>query len=171
MSIPFEVKFDDTTFSQKAYGQDMVMHCHHYMSLVTALSDQLESINAVKILRESAEDSIRTFLDAYFTQNNINSSTEKLATAKELYSVLGLGKFEVSGNDAGGEIQMKRSHVDEGWVQKFGKSSKFINHFSCGFAAAMFAAAFGKSARSYNAFETASIAMGDSEGKIVVKAN
>ncbi len=171
MSIPFEIKFDENTYRHHVEGVTMVMHCHHYMSLTTKLADSLEDMGGVKILRESAEDAIRELLDAYFKAHNISGSGERLNTGREMYSVLGLGKLEVFGNDGGGEVKVLRSHVDEGWVQKFGKSSKFVNHFTCGYLAAMFAAAFGRPARSFNVYETASLAMGEPEGKIIVKAN
>ncbi|PKN24657.1 MAG: hypothetical protein CVU65_11140 [Deltaproteobacteria bacterium HGW-Deltaproteobacteria-22] len=171
MSIPFEIKFDENTYRHHVDGVTMVMHCHHYMSLTVKLADAMEDMGAVKILRESAEDSIRELLEAYFKAHGISSSAERLNIGREMYSVLGLGKMEVFGNDGGGEVKLVRSHVDEGWVQKFGKSSKFVNHFTCGYLAAMFAVSFSRAARTYNVYETASLAMGEPEGKIIVKAN
>jgi len=171
MSIPFDITFDENTFRHHVHGVAMVMHCHHYMSRTTKLAESMEKINGVKILRETAEDAMRELLEAYFSAQKIINAADRLNVGRELYSVMGLGKMEVFGNDHGGEVKLQRSHVDEGWVQIFGNSPKFVNHFTCGYLAAMFGAAFGKPARGYNVYETASMAMGEPEGKIIVKAN
>jgi len=78
--------------------------------------------------------------------------------------------MELSGSAAGGEAKLLHSHVDEGWIRKWGKHDKFINHFTCGYCAAVFAAAFDKPARSYQVSEQTSIVVGDDVSILAVKA-
>ena len=87
---------------------------------------------------------------------------------EEYFAVMGLGRIAVVGNESGGEITLQRSHVDEGWIKKWGKRTSPANFVACGYAAALFAATFEKPPRSYQATETTSIAMGDPEGKLIV---
>jgi len=81
---------------------------------------------------------------------------------------MGLGKLEINGTDKGGTARIVRSHVDEGWIKKWGKHSSPINHVACGYVAALFAATFGRPKRNYLVTETASMAMGEPEGKLSV---
>ncbi len=161
------------TFNKKTYrhamnGHESVLHCHHYMSLTTKLAEDFKDIGGVRILRESAEDSVRPLLDSYFEENAISSPEKRLELGAEYYAVMGMGLMRISGDGKSGKAILEHSHVDEGWVKKWGKSEQFVNHFSCGFVAAVFSAAFDKPARSYLAEEIASIAMGDEKSVIAV---
>jgi hypothetical protein len=77
--------------------------------------------------------------------------------------------MEVTGSADGGEVKLLHSHIDEGWIKKWGKHNKAINHFSCGYAAAMFASATDKPARSYKVSETSAIVKGDPASILVVE--
>jgi predicted hydrocarbon binding protein len=158
----------DFTFDEKIYrhymnGRLSVLHCHHYMTLTTKAAEELNDLGGVRILRESAEDSIRPFLDDYIQQHGIASVEDKLSVGCEYYKVMGMGKMTAEGGDTGGTVRLSKSHVDQGWIKKWGPHDKCINHFTAGYIAAMFGAAFGKPARSYNVTETAAIVKGDSE--------
>lgn len=158
--------FDNKTYRHAMNGHESVLHCHHYMSLTTKLAEDLKDIGGVKILKESAEDSIRPLLDSYFKENGITDPAERLLIGSEYYSIMGLGIMEITGDETSGKAIMKRSHVDEGWVKKWGKSDRCINHFSCGFIAAVFAAAYDSPARSYKTEELSSIAVGQDKSVI-----
>jgi len=160
--------FDGKTYRHAMNGHESVLHCHHYMSLTTKLAEDFSDIGGVQILRESAEDSIRPLLDSYFKENGITSPEERLKLGAEYYGVMGLGLMDISGDEKTGKALLRHSHVDEGWVKKWGKSDKFINHFSCGFVSAIFAAAFDCPARSYQAEELSSIAVGNEKSVIAV---
>jgi len=160
--------FDKKTYRHAMNGHESVLHCHHYMSLTSKLAEDFNDIGGVRILRESAEDSVRPLIDSYCKENGITKPEERLQVGAEYYAVMGLGLMEISGDEKSGKVTLKHSHVDEGWVKKWGKSDKFINHFSCGFVSAVFAAAFNSPPRSYQAEETASIALGDEKSVIAV---
>jgi hypothetical protein len=168
MSINVDFTFDNVTYRNFMNGFAGVLHGHHYMCLTTKLAEDLADVEGPRILRESLEDSIRPLLDEYFAKDSVASPEERLKIGEEHFSVMGLGRLVVTGDVQGGEVRILRSHVDDGWINKWGKHSAPINHIACGYAAALFAAAFGKSPRSYAATETTSIAMGEPEGKLVV---
>jgi hypothetical protein len=170
MSLKTKHTFDEETYRHSINGHEFVLHCHHYMTLTTKLAEDFADLGAVQVLREATEDSIRPVLDSYFSEYGVTSPTERLAIGAEYYAFMGLGLMEVSGAAGAGRVRLKHSHVDEGWVKKWGNHSKPINHFTCGFVAALFAAAFSKPARSYNVTETASIVMGAPESILVARA-
>jgi len=147
------------------------MHSHHYLALITKLVEDLADMSAPEILRDAVEDTMRAVFDDYIAKNGLTSAQDRCNVGREYFSVFGLGKMVITGDENGGEIRLLRSHVDEGWVKKWGVHNKPINHFTCGYVAAMFGAAFNKPARSYVVTEVASIAAGDSEGKFIVKTS
>jgi len=170
MSLQINHTFDEGTYRHSINGHEFVLHCHHYMTLTTKMAEDFADVGAVQVLREVAEDAIRPVLNGYFAEHKVTSPEERLAIGAEHYAFMGLGLMEASGTAAGGEVKLKHTHVDEGWIKKWGQHNKPINHFSCGFAAAMFAAAFSRPARSYHVTETASIVMGAPESVLVVKS-
>ena len=66
---------------------------------------------------------------------------------------------------------MVHSHVDEGWIKKWGKRDEPVNFIGSGYIAALFAAVLGKSTRSFDVKETASIVSGADKSEFVVAAN
>ncbi len=169
MALNLNFTFDDNTYRHYLNGELMVLHCHHYMALYTKLAEDMSDYGGPKILKESVEDAFLGFINQVVSDSSLSDPASRLAGGAELYSVLGLGTMEVSGSEAGGEVSLVRSHVDEGWKKKWGNNHKFINHFTCGYVAAMFSAAYGKGARTYDVNEVASIAMGEAKGRITVK--
>lgn len=162
MSIDIKFSFDPKTYRHYMDGHLSVLHCHHYMALTTLLAEQMRDVGGVRILTETAEDTIRPVLDSYCQANGITDPQQRLDVGREYYSVMGMGLMEpLSGaGAAGGKVQLSRSHVDQGWKMKWGEADHSVNHFTCGFIAAMFGCAFGLPARSFQAKELASIATG-----------
>jgi hypothetical protein len=166
--IKTEFTFDDKTYRHSLNGHESVLHCHHYMGLTTKLAEDFDSVGGTQILKETAEDTIRPMLDTYFQENGVNDTAERLSLGAEYYAVMGMGLMTVSGDEQSGKAVLTHSHVDEGWVKKWGKADRFINHFTCGFVAAIFAAAFDAPSRSYQTEEKTSIAVGNNETVIAV---
>jgi hypothetical protein len=164
-----EFTFDDGTFRHYMNGHLAVMHCHHYMALTTKLANQFSDIGGDRILCETTEDSIRPLLDDYCRQHSVPVGSERLKIAGEYYAVMGLGRLELVGGAAGGDVTLTRSHVDEGWVKKFGTATQPVNYVTQGYAAAAFASAFDRPARSYRVTEISSMAMGATRGQMVVE--
>ena len=162
-----EFTFDDDTFRHYMNGHLSVMHCHHYMALTTKLAIEYKDVGADRILFETTEDSMRPLLDEYFVKHAVPAGPERLKIAGEYFAIMGLGRVELTGGPAGGDVTLHHSHVDEGWVKKFGVATTPVNHVTRGFTAAAFAAAFGKPPRSYAVTESSSIAMGAGQGHMV----
>ncbi len=169
MSIKVEHSFDDQTYRHYLNGTLTVMHCHHYMALATQLAEQFADIGAPQILADAAEDSIRPMLDDYFAKNGVGSADEKLAVGVEYYAVIGMGKMQASGSEAGGQASLSASHMDQGWEMKWGKRDTPMNYWTRGYIAAVFAAAFGKPARSYVVTEEAGMITGAPESKFTIR--
>jgi hypothetical protein len=170
MALEIKHTFDEKTYRHSINGHEFVLHCHHYMTLTTKLAEDFADLGAVQVLREATEDAIRPVLDSYFAEHGVTSAEERLSVGAEYYAFMGLGLMEVSGTARAGEVRLKHCHVDEGWIKKWGNHNKPINHFTCGFVAALFAAAFSRPARSFNVTETASIVMGAPESVLVASA-
>jgi hypothetical protein len=168
MSLQVEATFDDKTYRHYINGFLSVMHCHHYMTLATKLCEKYEAIGGPRIMSESVEDSVRPMFDAYIKQHGISDPGARLEVAQEYYAYMGMGKMTASGDASGGEVQLTSSHVDAGWIKKWGNRDKAANYWTCGYIAAMFAAAFDKPPRSFDVQEVASIVKGDEVSKFVV---
>ncbi len=170
MALDIKHTFDDNTYRHSINGHGFVLHCHHYMALTHKLAEDFADLGAVRVLAEAAEDSIRPVLESYVKEKGIASPDERLQVGAEYYSFMGMGKMAVAGSPGGGEVKLPHSHVDEGWVKKWGTHDRPVNHFTRGFVAAMFAVAFDKPARSYEVTESAAIVTGAAESVLSVKA-
>jgi hypothetical protein len=170
MPLKLDFTFDDTTYRHFLNGHAVVMHSHHYLALITKLAEDLESIGGPQILADTVEDTMLDLFLDYFQKNNIGSPEEKAEICREYFATFGLGKMNIEAQEAGGEVQLSRSHIDEGWLKKWGKHEKPINYFTRGYVAAAFAAIFGRPARSFSVAETESIAAGASQTVFVAQA-
>lgn len=169
MSLNLDFTLDNQTFRHYLNGYPVVMHSHHYLALITKLVEDMSDIGAPQILTDTVEETMRAIFDDYIVKNKLTSPQDKCNVGREYFSVFGLGKMIVSGNENGGEVRLTHSHIDEGWVKKWDKHNKPVNHFTCGYIAAMFGAAFDKPLKSYIVTEVNSIAVGDTESKFNVK--
>ncbi len=170
MAFDTDFSFDSLTYRHHLNGFEVVMHCHHYMTLLTKLAADFDEFDGLRILVESAEDTVRPLFDDYIEKKDLSSPEEKLEMAKGFYEVMGMGLMESGGDEQGGEVTLTRSHVDQGWISKLGQHDQAVNYWTCGFISAMFAAAFDKPARSYKVVEEASIVKGDEASRFSVKA-
>lgn len=168
MSLKLEFSIDNETFRQYLNGHAVVMHSHHYLALITKLAEDLGDSNGPQLLRDVVEESMLPIFTDYITKNGLTTPLQKINVGREYYSALGLGKIKVGGTEEGGEACLVRSHIDEGWIRKWGTHSKPINHFTCGYIAAMFSAAFDKPAKSYSVTETDGMAVNGTEGTFTV---
>jgi hypothetical protein len=169
--MTFNVKhtFDEKNFRHYMNGFNVVLHCHHYMSLTTKLAMDFDDIGGTRILSESAEDSILPILTDYIKKNNVTNPDDRLRAGADFYKEMGMGKMTVSGNADGGQVILEGSHVDKGWITKWGKHNGPVNHFTRGYIAAIFAAGFDKPARSYAVTEKDSIVTGAGTGSFAVE--
>jgi hypothetical protein len=145
-------------------NQVSVLHCHHYATLFTQLAiDAKNLVNGVAILQNSAEEVFYKSLTHYFQQKGIGIVAERLDIACQLFTAMGLGKMEITNSDPNnGDIVLPSSHVDQGWLKKWGKNQTAVNFITAGYIAAAWAASFDQPPHSYTVLETQSIVCGAS---------
>ncbi len=170
MALKVEHTFDENTYRHYLNGFLSVLHCHHYLCLTSRMAEDFDDIGGRRILQETAEDTIRPLFDDYLEKNGITRIEERLMVCAEYYSVMGLGRMKLKAAELGGQVQLLRSHLDEGWINKWGKHDKHVNFFTCGFIAAIFAAGFKKPPRSYTVAENESIVTGSRTSLFMVNA-
>lgn len=168
MSLKLDFSLDNETFRHYINGHAVVMHSHHYLALITKLAEEFGDIGGPQLLTDVVEESMWVVLDDYVRKNGESTPLQRCNVGREYYSVYGLGKMKVAGTESGGEVCLIRSHIDEGWIRKWGAHSKPINHFTCGYIAALFAVTFNKPAKSYRVIETESMAVTGTEATFIV---
>jgi hypothetical protein len=166
-----ERKFDPVRCRHSVNGETYVLHCHHYATLYTRLAEDCAMLDGKKLLREMAEDAIYKILMDYYSAHAIASVAERIAIGEQYYSFTGLGQMRVvsAGSDSA-EVDLLHSHVDSGWIKKWGQRDKPVNYISCGFVAGMLAAALGKGLRSFSVTEAACIVSGAENSRLTAVA-
>jgi len=164
-------RFDEASRRHYLNGVLSVLHCHHYSTLYTQLAEDCGMLDGRTLLIECAEDSFLQVLADYFRDKGIISVSERIEIAQQYFAAMGLGKMGVvyAGPDAG-LVHLTRSHVDEGWIKKWGKRAEPVNYIGRGYVAALFSAVFGRPARSYRVSEGKSIVSGEELSELNVVA-
>lgn len=150
--------FDGSTKRHYINGHLVVLHCHHYATLYTQLAMDAEE---TQLLATSAEEAFYELLVDYFNEHNISDREARIGIARQYFSMVGLGTITVTSlSETGGEIELPTSHVDAGWLKKWGKYEHPVNFIGAGYLTAMFSAVLDKPLCSFEASEKQSIVMG-----------
>ena len=173
-SVKFQVdhKFDSKKMRHYMLGQTTVMHCHHYSTLFTQLAIDSQQFNGPTLLVESSYESFWPILRDYFKKNKVSDVSDRIALAEQYFSFVGLGEveFEVGGNSA--IVTMKHSHVDEGWLKKWGPRDQRVNYVGEGYVKAALCAIHDQSSpHRYRVAEVQSIVCGASTSRFNVTWN
>ena len=153
-------------------GDCTVLHCHHYATLYTQLAMDAVEFEGVRHLTETSEDVFYEVLKRYYAENGITAIDDKIEVAQQYWQASGMGLIRFTGMGKYEALaEMEYSHLDEGWLKKWGGSDKPVNLFTVGFVAAVAALANDRPPRSFRAEETKSLARGDekSEFKAVLR--
>jgi predicted hydrocarbon binding protein len=138
-----------------------VFHCHHYSTLYTQLAEDADFIDGKKILFDVSEENFYKVLKEYYQQNDIKEIEDQIKIAEDYWAFVGMGNLKITAlGDAVGFAEMKYSHLDSGWIKKWGNSSKPVNHVTRGFLAAVWSLINDELLKSYDVIEIDSIAMG-----------
>jgi hypothetical protein len=166
-----EHHFDPKTCRHSLNGQNVALHCHHYTSLYTQLAEDCGMFDAKTLLAESAEEAFCDLLKDYYLKHNITCVQERILLAEQCYAAVGLGEMKVvfAGPDSG-EVELLHSHVDDGWIKKWGHREKPVNFITRGYIAGAFSAVFDHHRRSFTVKETASIVSGAPKSRFTVIA-
>ena len=170
--IKLDHVFDGKECRHYTNGHVSVLHCHHYATLYSQLADDCGMLDGKKLLAEVAEDIFMEVLKSYYEDHGITDLRERIAIGEQYFAASGLGMLEVIClGDESGAVEMTRSHVDQGWVKKWGTREKPVNFIGCGYIAGMFAAVLDKPARSFRVEELQSLVSGAECSKFNVVAN
>ena len=168
-TLKVETRFDADRCRQYLNDELTVFHCHHYTTLFTQLADDAESLEGRKHLREAAAESMLAVLQRYCSSHNITAPADKIDIAQQYYAYVGLGKVRI--DLAANSAEMEHSHVDEGWIQRWGKRDKPVNYIGQGFLAAAFALAHGEASSAFAVDETQSLVAGAATSKFSIHRN
>jgi hypothetical protein len=160
----FEIdhKFDPITNRHYMNGFCTVLHCHHYATLYTQLADDAEQFKGISLLKEASEDTFYEVLDDYYKKHGIETIDEKVSIAEQYWQAVGMGLIRFTGvGKYATTAVMEYSHLDEGWLKKWGSRDKPVNFFTCGFVAAVAALINGKKPRSFTVKEHKGLVCGD----------
>jgi hypothetical protein len=137
-----EQTFDRKRMRHSVEGETSVLHCHHYATLFTQLAMDASHFNGPALLAQAAAESSWPTLVRYFKKHKIQNTADRIAVAEQYFAFMGLGvaAFECSPKDA--SITMNHSHVDEGWIKKFGKRTARVNFIGEGYIKGACAAIF-----------------------------
>ncbi len=171
MTIPFQVnyRFDPQTCRHYLNDFCTVLHCHHFVSLYTQLADDAVHFEGERLLKETAEDTFYDVLTDYFTKHHHTTIADQIDIAEQYWQTVGMGKLhflEVGKYTV--RADMPSSHVDQGWLVKWGVKQQPINFITAGFVTAVAALVNHRPPRSYAVRELKSLVSGDE--KSVFKA-
>ncbi|MBF0432508.1 MAG: hypothetical protein HQK83_14585 [Fibrobacteria bacterium] len=167
-----EYHFDSEKKRHYMNGFCTVLHCHHYATLFTQLADVAVHFDGERLFKESAEDTFYEVLNDYFSKKSIVTLTDKISIAEQYWKTVGMGMIHFTGV---GKVvvtaEMDYSHLDEGWLKKWGSREKPVNFITAGFVAAVAALANDKPPRTFGVRETKGLVCGDdvSAFKAVIK--
>lgn len=169
--LSLERKFDPLRCRHSVNGETYVLHCHHFATLYTRLAEDCGMLDGKKLLRDAAENTVYQVLAKYYADHGIESFADRIAIGEQYYSFAGLGEMQVvsAGADSA-EVDLVHSHLDAGWIKKWGPRDKPVNHISCGYVAGMLAAALGVGQQRFSVTEAASIVCGAERSRLVAAA-
>lgn len=153
--------FDPTRSRHYVNGQTTVLHCHHYSTLYAQLADDATLFDGKSILRNTTEHTFFNTLTRYCTDKQITSREDRINACEQYWAWSGMGDLTLtSWSETGGRAEMSRSHLDEGWIRKWGKRPEPVNFITQGYLAAAWSVIGGHPEGTYQVNETASIVAG-----------
>jgi predicted hydrocarbon binding protein len=160
--------FDPVRKLQYVNSDPSVMHCHHYATLYTKLALDFSDFGIPYMLRDSMEEASYLVLKKAFLIRDIKDREKKKNLAEEHFRLAGLGRVSITLTGNGGTARMNHSHMDEGWISKWGRHDEPVNFIGQGYLAAAFALIFEKRLRSFSVRETESIVSGNSYSSFTI---
>ena len=162
--------FDPGRKLQYVNNDPSVMHCHHYATLFTKLALDFLHIDGPAKLRDSMEEAYYIVLKKALIVKDVSNRDEKKLLIEEHFRLAGLGKLEISILENGGTARMTHSHVDEGWIRKWGKNETQVNFIGQGFLVAAFALLFERKLGSFKVEEKQSMVSGSPYSSFEIEA-
>jgi hypothetical protein len=159
--LQLDHEFDPVRCRHFLNGSVAVLHCHHFSTLYSQLADDAEIVDGKRLLASASEESFLPILQAYFEEQGLADTGDRVSIAEQYYAAVGLGSLKVVGiGPNSGTVELSRSHVDEGWIKKWGTREAPVNFITQGYIAALFEAVLGLPAGSFKVTEEQSIVSG-----------
>jgi hypothetical protein len=161
--MEFEVhqEFDAKTKRQVINGSPAVYHCHHYSTLFTQLALDAKALGGEKLLADAAAEFAFAELTAYFGDQGITSTADRVSAVEAHFGFVGLGALRLKFDGTSGTAEMPHSHIDEGWLKKWRKHDRPVNLIGQGYLRGACAAVSDKHIEAFEVKETQSIVMGE----------
>lgn len=158
-SLEVTTNVEPRTCRHYVNGIPMVVHCHHYSTLYTQLAIDT---GETELLAEVSEEVFYDLLVRYYKEHSIDSIDDRVRIATLYFAAMGLGKINVTYlAEYGGKVILTRSHLDRGWMRKWGTFDRPINYVTAGCCAGMAAAILDMSPGSFRTEEILSMVKGD----------
>lgn len=169
--IKLRHRFDSTTNRHYLNDKQMVLHCHHYAVMYTQLAIDAQELGGIDGMVNVAAKVFGGFLSDYYKANGVESQEDKISLAESYWKALGMGLVKITANGAASATaEMEYSHMDEGWLKKWGAASQPVNLFTQGFLKGTLGAIYNVSPDSYSVEETRSLVQGDAVSAFTVTA-
>jgi len=168
MDTVFKRRIDSHNGFQYINDVPSVVHSYHYITRLTSFAFEMEKIDGPLLLQKAMEETFFLVLKKYFVRHDITTPEEKTRTAQDYFGFSGLGLLNISAGIENGSAEMPRSHIDEGWIETWGRSQMPVNHAGCGYIAAAFALIHDFPMYSYHVREVQSIVTGASVSRFEV---
>lgn len=154
-------RFDRRSCRHTLDGTTAVLHCHHFATLYSQLADDAEFADGRALLRRSTEIAFHPVLTRLLADRSLTLLEDRVAAVEEYFRFCGLGTLALEQLGAISCVaRMDHSHVDEGWIRKWGNREKPVNFIGQGYIAAALAAVYALPPGSFKVSETESIVAG-----------
>lgn len=167
INLKFKQEFDAKNKRYYVNGLQTVIHCHHYSTLLTQLAFDAKKFGGIEALLDSSEKIFYKVFQEYFKENKIQTLEDKVSVIEQYFSFLGLGKIKFFIKEQKAEIT--KSHIDEGWLIKWGLNDQPVNIIGQGFIAAAFSAATESSIDTVFVTEVESIVCGSKSSIFMIQ--
>ncbi|MDX9858070.1 MAG: hypothetical protein RBT76_09780 [candidate division Zixibacteria bacterium] len=134
--------FDPSARRHLVCEQPTVIHCHHYATLFTQMATDAEHLGGPVHLIDAAAEALYPILKRYMVLHKLVRLNDRLAVAEQYFSFSGLGQIRFSCRPGEALVTMARSHIDDGWLRRWGPRDKPVNFIGLGFIKATLAAVF-----------------------------
>lgn len=162
-----EYEYDKEQCRLEIGGEDMMFHCHHYLSNLQKTVFDAEYMDGTNMIIGCAADSV--YLQLKDLCKDLNEKESK-ALAQDMYKTFGNGLIDLSSMDENGvEVTTTKSVISKAWEILFESSDKPVDCYTTGFIAAAYAVIYNKELKNIDAKQIECMTMGAEANVHVIK--
>lgn len=167
--LKLEHHFDEQRCRHSLNNTVYVLHCHHYATLYSQLADDAKDLGGAQLLRQAAELSFHPQLKELFVRQDATDIRSRVTVIEEYWRSMGMGLLSIQNvGTMSAFAVMKRSHVDEGWIKKWGKRDEPVNFIGQGYLNASLAVLYELPPGSFSTIEEVSIVSGAEASRFTI---